>query len=952
MTFKSGIFSGHGGGIFVKKIYAVVCALACVVQVASPQPDPPTVTVPVTYFDFHSDGSNPDFNPGTNPAIILPGMVQPTLDANGLPVGTTTYLYSWGIGKWFRPWKQSILGQGSDAAWPSYGNNGRNLTGVNTVVFDTSYKNVVIQDSLVFVYVAGSPGAYQYQNANFFPLDGRGFGADIPTMSFNGLPVDRATNTHNYSFTMHLKRPFQFKQGLTFNFEGDDDMWVFVNGKLVLDLGGIHNTTQAQFALDGLTSQLGLVAGDSAVLDVFYCERQAIGSDIKITTNIVAASPTKLVLTMVPTIDTVPAGSAIVFNAAVVDEMARIRHEYDSQISWSLVPGGTASRISTVSGAVDTFFPVQAYGSSIVSAAFTDPVSQKSISVADTVFVKPGPGYRVWIEPDTNINANDRTAATLARLRNPDHVALVTFSDTQSQATLDAVVRDRFGNFTGFAASATWGESGANLGIVSVAASTPSYVGLVRRIPGVSGTTQVKALQAGLNFDTTTVNILAGYIKQIRIVNVATGLPITGISINTDQDITVKLQGSLSSDPSNTWVDITGAWSLSPNIASASPIPFGNSGSWTFSPTVPGGPSLLAATAGSGSHVVTIQIPVTVTADAGPTTMTFSWLAAPAARIAGDTILAAVAIFNKDGPVPGVTCLSKSLSCRDTIGKGSGPDPTITTGRGTAIITAASGANAADECFTNGLDTIKIVLFRAPFTDISAGAVDTLHQLFLNINGMAVTSGPFKLLPASLYSLRLENAAGAHLWGIDTMVYPDGHVTIYSVGYDRFGNKRGRELSNWSVNQTLHPLMQDSGISQVYYDASNAAFDESGLIIARAARFNNGVLSDSLAADSVGMFIRGKTNAVNSAQSRHVPPRLRVLIPNAGIHVFGLPRDVALSRISFELYSMSGKVVCKMEAINAEKPVDLNFSLQPGIYLVNIRASERQIVKSRFVIVK
>jgi hypothetical protein len=64
---------------------------------------PPTIKVGVTFFDYRSDGSNPDFNSGTNPGMTLPGMVLPNLDANGLPVGTTNYLYSWGIGKWFRP---------------------------------------------------------------------------------------------------------------------------------------------------------------------------------------------------------------------------------------------------------------------------------------------------------------------------------------------------------------------------------------------------------------------------------------------------------------------------------------------------------------------------------------------------------------------------------------------------------------------------------------------------------------------------------------------------------------------------------------------------------------------------------------------------------------------------------------------------------------------------------
>jgi len=169
-----------------------------------------------------------------------------------------------------------------------YVNGGKALLQVDTVSYDTAYKNAVIQDNLVFTYVAGSAGVYQYQNANFFPLDNRGFGADVPTINFDGTPLNRATNTHNYSFAMHLRKGFKYRAGLTFNFEGDDDLWVFVDGQLVLDLGGIHGTTQGQLSLDGLATQVGLVPDDSATLDVFYCERQSVGSDIKITTNLVA----------------------------------------------------------------------------------------------------------------------------------------------------------------------------------------------------------------------------------------------------------------------------------------------------------------------------------------------------------------------------------------------------------------------------------------------------------------------------------------------------------------------------------------------------------------------------------------------------------------------------------------------------------------------------------------
>ena len=124
----------------VLKSVGCVCAILAVALSSNGQTVyPPTITVPVTYFDYHSDGSNPDFNEGTSPNMVVPGMVRTTLDQDGLPVGTTTYLYSWGMGKWFRAWPQSQLGQGSDFLRPSYGAllfsppAGSPLLGVNTV---------------------------------------------------------------------------------------------------------------------------------------------------------------------------------------------------------------------------------------------------------------------------------------------------------------------------------------------------------------------------------------------------------------------------------------------------------------------------------------------------------------------------------------------------------------------------------------------------------------------------------------------------------------------------------------------------------------------------------------------------------------------------------------------------------------------------------------------------
>jgi hypothetical protein len=586
-----------------------------------------------------------------------------------------------------------------------------------------------------------------------------------------------------------------------------------------------------------------------------------------------AILPANITITAMPA-DTVPAGSISILEGRIKDDTGGLRPEFDQLIKWSLGPAygaGNSSHVGSTQGGRDTFYAVQAYTGYLIYATFTNAGTGTILRDSVHVYVKPGPDYRVWIEPDANINKNDTSAASLTRLQNPDHIPLVSISDVQTQANVYAIVRDRYDNFTRFASNAQWNEYGTNLGIANVSASTPKYVGLIQRITGVFGNTKAQAQETGLQWDTIRVSIFSGYIKQLRFIDVATGLPITGININTDQEITVKLQGILSTDATNTWIDVTGAWTLTPNIASANPIPTTDAGMWAFSPTVPGGPSQLTATTGTGgAHVVTVQIPVTVT-PAPPSTATFTLITPPAARIAGDTMLAVVTISNHDGLVPGSYCYpantGQPASYQDMLGKGAMPDPTITTSIGSTIINAPpGGTNTVAECFKNGVDTVKIVLYRAPYANASMGGVDTLHQLTVNLKGITAATGPFKLLPAGLNRLQLESATGLHLTGTYSMSYPNGQLMAYSIGYDIYGNKRGKEPSNWSVNQTLHPLTQTSNVSQVYYDASALMNQEMGFLMARMLRTYMG-LQDSVS-DSLFVVISGPPSSLDSAVTR------------------------------------------------------------------------------------
>ena len=106
----------------------------------------------------------------------------------------------------------------------------------------------------------------------FFPIDNMLLS---PTLPAEGFP-------HNYSFTFELHTAFKYSPGQKFNFKGDDDVWVYIDNKLVVDLGGIHDIGAQDVNLD----TLGLTAGSTYPLDFFYAERHCCASNFVLSTSI------------------------------------------------------------------------------------------------------------------------------------------------------------------------------------------------------------------------------------------------------------------------------------------------------------------------------------------------------------------------------------------------------------------------------------------------------------------------------------------------------------------------------------------------------------------------------------------------------------------------------------------------------------------------------------------
>ncbi len=87
-------------------------------------------------------------------------------------------------------------------------------------------------------------------------------------------------------YTTELHTFFQYNGGETFGFSGDDDVWVWINGKLAVNLGGLHSPRAQSISLDALQGSLALVKGGIYSFDMFHAERHTDGSNFKITTTL------------------------------------------------------------------------------------------------------------------------------------------------------------------------------------------------------------------------------------------------------------------------------------------------------------------------------------------------------------------------------------------------------------------------------------------------------------------------------------------------------------------------------------------------------------------------------------------------------------------------------------------------------------------------------------------
>lgn len=90
--------------------------------------------------------------------------------------------------------------------------------------------------------------------------------------------------------TTEIHTFFEYRKSEVFSFTGDDDVWVYLNGVLAVDVGGVHAARSQVIDLsrDAAAERFNMTVGGIYTFDMFQAERKCRDSNFAITTSLSA----------------------------------------------------------------------------------------------------------------------------------------------------------------------------------------------------------------------------------------------------------------------------------------------------------------------------------------------------------------------------------------------------------------------------------------------------------------------------------------------------------------------------------------------------------------------------------------------------------------------------------------------------------------------------------------
>lgn len=162
------------------------------------------------------------------------------------------------------------------------------------VIYNSQTDHVTTREGTTYVR-----GNLQAEN-RFDPISRMYFGNNgnkyLEVVDPNQGDITHYYNNTNYNMTLegHAQFIFYEDDNLYFNFTGDDDVYLYINGIRVLDMGGAHAISKCGISLNDVKELCGLKDGQVYDFDFYYMERHGTAANFGFETNIKIVDPSML----------------------------------------------------------------------------------------------------------------------------------------------------------------------------------------------------------------------------------------------------------------------------------------------------------------------------------------------------------------------------------------------------------------------------------------------------------------------------------------------------------------------------------------------------------------------------------------------------------------------------------------------------------------------------------